>query len=308
MEPDNSAKDIIFIVLLTLFIAGIIGLSGYQYLKLFTAHARLEAEFSHTKEEYASTSAFLLENIDALKRMLATTTMERDDLEENLRGEQVLIDAMQLQVESVSGTVGTLEKLSNTDKELLKKYSRVYFLNENFIPRALDVVPAPYVFQPEKDKRVLRDMLPFLVEMLDGADADGVDIRVLSAYRSFAEQSTLKSAYTVQYGAGASNKFSADQGYSEHQLGTTVDFTTRKLGAKFTSFEKEAAYAWLVEHAYEYGFVLSYPKKNTYYVYEPWHWRFVGKSLALQLHVENKFFYDLPQRDIDQYLISLFDR
>ncbi len=291
-----------------MFIAGIIGLAGYQYGKLFVANARLEAELSETKEEYASTSAFLLENIDALKHLLATTTMERDDLEENLRGEQVLIDAMQMQIELVSGTVGTLEKLSNTDKELLKKYSRVYFLNENFIPQALESVPTPYVFQPEKDKRVLREMLPFLVEMLDAADAEGVDITVLSAYRSFGEQSTLKSAYTVTYGAGASSKFSADQGYSEHQLGTTIDFTTRKLGAKFTTFEKEAAYSWLVLHAHEYGFVLSYPKKNTYYVFEPWHWRFVGKSLASQLHEENKYFYDLPQRDIDQYLISLFDR
>lgn len=308
MEPDTSAKDILFIALLAFFIAGIVSFSGYQYWLLLNTKIKLESELSHTKEEYASTSTFLLGKIDTLKHLLATTTMERDDLEENLRGEQVLVDAMQLQIESVSGTVGTLEKLSNTDKELLKKYSRIYFLNENFIPKTLEVVPAQYVFQPEKEKKVQGEMLPFLLDLLNAATADGIDLRVLSAYRSFGEQSTLKSAYTVLYGAGTSNKFSADQGYSEHQLGTAIDFTTRQLGAKFTAFEKDSAYRWLTEHAYEYGFVLSYPKKNTYYVFEPWHFRFAGKGLALRLHVENKYFYDLEQREIDQYLISMFDR
>ncbi|OGZ04852.1 MAG: hypothetical protein A2845_05160 [Candidatus Lloydbacteria bacterium RIFCSPHIGHO2_01_FULL_49_22] len=308
MEPDTTRKDTIFIILLTFFIACIVGFSGYAYWVLLDTKAKLESELAHTKEEYASRSAFLLENIDVLQRLLATTTSKRDDLEKTLREEQVLISAMQLQVESALGTVGTLEKLSTTDTELLKKYSRVYFLNENFTPKTLEVVPSQYVFQPEKEKKVYGEMLPFLFELLNDAVGDGIDLRVLSAYRSFGEQSTLKSVYSVLYGAGTSNRFSADQGYSEHQLGTAVDLTTKQLGARYTAFEKDDAYRWLMEHAYEYGFVLSYPKENTYYVFEPWHFRFVGKSLALRLHIENKYFYDLEQRTIDQYLISIFDR
>jgi hypothetical protein len=52
--------------------------------------------------------------------------------------------------------------------------------------------------------------------------------------------------------------------------------------------------------------VLSYPKNNSYYVYEPWHWRFVGVVLSSKLRQEGKNFYDLDQREIDNYLIDIF--
>jgi D-alanyl-D-alanine carboxypeptidase len=144
--------------------------------------------------------------------------------------------------------------------------------------------------------------------MIDDANAAGVKIFVQSAYRSFFDQASLKGKYTVTYGAGTANSFSADQGYSEHQLGTTVDFSTTGLNGGLDGFDKTPAYTWLVANAYKYGFVLSYPKNNTYYVFEPWHWRFVGFALALRIHNESKNFYDLDQRVIDGYLISIFDQ
>jgi D-alanyl-D-alanine carboxypeptidase len=60
-------------------------------------------------------------------------------------------------------------------------------------------------------------------------------------------------------------------------------------------------------NAYKYGFTLSYPKGNTSYVFEPWHWRFVGVKLATDLHNQGKNFYDLDQRSIDAYLVNFFD-
>jgi hypothetical protein len=51
---------------------------------------------------------------------------------------------------------------------------------------------------------------------------------------------------------------------------------------------------------------MSYPKNNEHYVYEPWHWRFVGKDLARYLYRNNKGLYDLEQRKIDEYLGELF--
>jgi len=150
------------------------------------------------------------------------------------------------------------------------------------------------------------DALPFLEEMLEEAKDDDIELGIVSAYRSFDFQRTLKAAYVVQYGAGA-NKFSADQGYSEHQLGTTVDFSTPALGGGLSGFNKTEAYEWLQDNAYKYGFTLSYPEGNSFYVYEPWHWRFVGKDLARKLHRSDSFFYDLPQRDIDEYRLEMFD-
>ena len=67
------------------------------------------------------------------------------------------------------------------------------------------------------------------------------------------------------------------------------------------------AYTWMQANAYKYGFELSYPKANGYYVYEPWHWRFVGVELATKLYNDHANFYDLDQRTLDTYLIKIFD-
>ena len=120
-------------------------------------------------------------------------------------------------------------------------------------------------------------------------------------------KAALKSESKITYGPGTANQFSADQGCSEHQLGTSVDFTTLDAGAVFSKFRTDPAYQWLKDNAHNYGFILSYPEENSYYKFEPWHWRFVGVELAKTLHRENKYFYDLDQREIDTYLIKLFD-
>ena len=91
------------------------------------------------------------------------------------------------------------------------------------------------------------------------------------------------------------------------KLGTAVDLTTTGLGGGLDGFEKTPAFAWLLSNAYRYGFVLSYPPNNQYYVFEPWHWRYVGVKLATDLRTEGKYFYDLDQREIDKYLSNIFD-
>lgn len=216
------------------------------------------------------------------------------------------------QISDIVGTVGKLDKLSKTDKELLQKYSKVYFLNENYVPESLSLIPSEFVYDPSTGSGQAREMkihtkiLPFLLDLLKMARNSGIDLKIISAYRSFGEQSVLKGAYTVNYGSGA-NTFSADQGYSEHQLGTTIDFTTTSVGSSFSGFSKTKEYEWLLQNAYKYGFIVSYPEENTFYQFEPWHWRFVGKSLAERLREDKQYFYDLDQRTIDAYLINIFD-
>lgn len=255
-----------------------------------------------------------------LASMSASTTAERALVEERfvqlsdaLYAEQKRVDELmesfedfEGDVDKLSGSVKTLEKLSTTDAQLLQKYSQIYFLNEHYIPADLEAIPEKYDFANGKEVTVHAEMLPFLEDMLDSAQEDGVDLMVLSGYRSFAEQTTLKQTYATRYGTGA-NAFSADQGYSEHQLGTTVDFTNKTAGENLSGFEGTSAHAWLVKNAYKYGFVMSYPENNDHYVYEPWHWRFVGKDLARYLYRNNKGLYDLEQRKIDEYLAELFD-
>ena len=239
--------------------------------------------------------------------MISELNNQRANLIIKVREGEKIINTFQGEIQSIGTTVDKLKKLSETDDELLKKYSKVYFLNENYTPSNLSLIPNKYLFQPDRDAYIHTNVWHFLQELIDTADRSGIKLLIASAYRSFDTQATLKSGYTVTYGAGTANQFSADQGYSEHQLGTTVDFTTPEIGANLSKLDSQEAYKWLLDNAYLYGFVLSYPKDNTYYKYEPWHWRFVGKSLAKYIHLENKLFYDLDQRAIDNYLINIFD-
>ena len=210
-------------------------------------------------------------------------------------------------VGKVNNTVSTLDKLSKVDAQLLAKYSKVYFLNENYVPSKLSFINTEYLSNPSRPLQIHSDVLPSLQRMIEASKYDGLSLKILSAYRSFKQQEQLKTSYKVTYGTTAANKFSADQGYSEHQLGTTLDFTTAVNGENLNSFSSTPEYKWLTTNAYRYGFVLSYPPNNSYYQFEPWHWRFVGIDLASKLHNENKYFYDLEQRDINNYLVSLFE-
>lgn len=256
-----------------------------------------------TQAELASTTAQSL----SLQKSLNSTTQERDALHAALTLEQNKNQIFETQISQLSGTVGKLDQLAKTDPQLLAKYSKVYFLNENYIPSLLAAIDPKYLYEPSRTVQIHAQVQNHLYAMLDTAHANGIDLLVASGYRSFGTQAALKSGYKVTYGAGTANSFSADQGYSEHQLGTALDFTTAKVGGTFSGFEKTDTYAWLQANAYQYGFVLSYPKGNTYYQYEPWHWRFVGIDLATKLHAENQNFYDLDQREINGYLISIFN-
>lgn len=216
------------------------------------------------------------------------------------------IESFQGKLANIESVVETLEKLTQTDEELLKKYSKVYFLNENYNPPALADIDARYLLPGSTNFFVLAQVWPRLRDLLQAAERADQGLLVASAFRSFGTQAALKSAYKVTYGSGA-NAFSADQGYSEHQLGTAVDFTTTSLGAGFSAFGSTPAYQWLKNNAHRYGFILSYPENNAYYKFEPWHWRYVGVELATKLYDEGKHFYDLDQREIDKYLITLFE-
>jgi D-alanyl-D-alanine carboxypeptidase len=237
---------------------------------------------------------------------LAQSEEKAKDLSNRLETEIYKNTLFSGQISEIASTVGKLDKLSKTDKELLQKYSKVYFLNENYVPESLALIPIEFVYGTDKEMKIHTKVLSYLSDLLMAAKNGGLDLKIISAYRSFGEQSVLKGAYTVNYGSGA-NIFSADQGYSEHQLGTTIDFTTASVGSSFSGFSKTKEYEWLLQNAYKYGFAISYPQDNTYYQFEPWHWRFVGKDLAERLHAEGQNFYDLDQRTIDAYLINIFD-
>ena len=298
----------LFIAFCLAVVGGIVFNAWYEH----ASSARLGRDIAELSDKLAALEGNLSSTTADLQSSISNT---HSSLSAALNQEQQNVGSLasqlgnyQQQVSTVSSTVSNLQKLQATDPQLLKKYSKVYFLNENYMPADLAEIPDAYKYSDSKLEQVTPQILPRLESMLNAASSSGVTIYVASAYRSFDSQSNLKSAYKVTYGAGTANTFSADQGYSEHQLGTAVDLITTGLGGALDDrFAGTSAYTWLTANAYKYGFVLSYPKDNPYYVYEPWHWRFVGVKLATDLHNQGKYFYDMDQRTIDTYLGSLFD-
>jgi D-alanyl-D-alanine carboxypeptidase len=260
----------------------------------------------YEQKKREETSIEMQSAISTLQNHIASTTNENRDLSDLLTILKARNQDYQNEIIDKEQKVEVLKKLSETDQELLQKYSKTYFLNENYIPSSLSLIDEAFLFNKNSIVEIHTDVKPFLENLIRKARDDGMDLSVLSGYRSFEVQKNVKTRHTVIYGSSA-NRFSADQGYSEHQLGTTVDFTTSKTGSTLTGFEKTNSYKWLLDHAHEYGFTISYPEGNQYYIFEPWHWRFVGVSLATFLHAQNKHFYDLSQRDIDSYLIKIFN-
>jgi len=278
---------------------------GYNYLeKLAKEIDALSLNLSSLEENMTSTAQKLQENISLTHNDLSSAI---DNEKKNVGAIEELLGTYKQEVGDISGAVTTLEKLSKTDPELLQKYSKIFFLNEHYAPAQLTEIPDEYEYYETKYSKINSQVWPYLENMLETARVANLEIYVYSAFRSFDEQNALKEQYAIIYGTGTANQFSADQGYSEHQLGTTVDLITVDLGGVLTGFEETEAYQWLMENAYKFGFILSYPDDNGFYIFEPWHWRFVGVKLATDLHNGSKNFYDLDQREIDEYLVNLFE-
>jgi LAS superfamily LD-carboxypeptidase LdcB len=233
----------------------------------------------------------------ALKNASSTIADIKDDLDDladDYADERNRNEEFEDQIRDLSGTLGDLDKLAKIDKELLQKYSKVYFLNENYTPEKVEKINDRYVLDGKDSQFFHARAIDNLEDMFRAARRDDIDLKVVSAFRSFDEQTQLKGQFT--------------QGYSEHQLGTTVDITVESVGGTFVSFAQTEAYEWLLDNSYKYGFILSYPEGNGFYQFEPWHWRFVGADLARDLHRdEDETFYSMDQREIDEYRLQLFD-
>jgi D-alanyl-D-alanine carboxypeptidase len=131
------------------------------------------------------------------------------------------------------------------------------------------------------------DAADALSRMRRAADADGVDLRVLSAFRSIDLQKQIFFEVKSERNQSARERaqVSAPPGFSEHSTGFAVDLGDgrRPETNLAQSFDQTAAYRWLQQHANRFHFTLSFPDGNVQGVsYEPWHWRFEGSAEALK--------------------------
>ena len=173
----------------------------------------------------------------------------------------------------------------NTNYLLVNKFN---YLDSSYIPNNLELLDNSYA---KSGIYLVKEAKDNIERLISDAKEDGMNIRVISAYRSYTYQENLYNNYVKNDGVENADTYSARPGYSEHQTGLVVDVT--KVYDNFNNFENTDEYNWMLENASNYGFILRYPKDKeniTTYSFEAWHYRYVGVELAKKIKASNLTF------------------
>jgi D-alanyl-D-alanine carboxypeptidase len=168
----------------------------------------------------------------------------------------------------------------------------------DYVPEDLSVIPAELTLYGKEVQMESAAALAAeaLIRELHAAGFE--DIRITSGYRSYEYQQILFNTYlgnemkkhpdwTLEQCSAEVLTYSALPGESEHQTGLCLDLISIENVVLDETFAQHPAYAWLVDHAHFFGFILRYPEGKegiTGYSYEPWHFRFVGLETAAKIH------------------------
>lgn len=118
--------------------------------------------------------------------------------------------------------------------------------------------------------------------MKNDAKNQGINLNIVSGYRSYSKQESVYNNYVAMDGKNAADTYSARPGHSEHQTGLAAD-----INSVNNSFINTPEGKWLNDNCYKYGFIIRYPKGKesiTGYIYEPWHIRYINVDVATELY------------------------
>lgn len=138
--------------------------------------------------------------------------------------------------------------------------------------------PLPSTYNPGMNSEA---MVAF-ESMKKAAADDGINLFIVSGFRSYSYQANLYKNYVTRSGQTQADRFSARPGHSEHQTGLAMD-----LNSASSSFAGTKEAIWLANNSYRFGFIVRYPEGKesiTGYMYEPWHMRYLGIENAAKLY------------------------
>ena len=174
------------------------------------------------------------------------------------------------------------------DSDILAIVNKYHYLSSSYVPDDLVTISSKYSTRTNKLRSVAAKAFE---NMAEDALKDNIKVYAASSYRSYSDQKYIYNNYVKEDGVQIADTYSARAGHSEHQTGLATDIADTSY-----SFIKDNTKEsnWLKENAHKYGFILRYEsttEKITGYMYEPWHYRYVGVDIATFIH-ENKITYD----------------
>lgn len=159
----------------------------------------------------------------------------------------------------------------------IKRINGIYYVNDILIANKTYALPKDYA-----PGGLLSDFNNAFETMRKDAANQGINLKVVSGYRSYSTQNAIYNRYVNRDGVATADTYSARAGYSEHQSGFAAD-----INSLDQAFINTPEGKWLNENCYKYGFIIRYPHNKeslTGYMYEPWHIRYIGKNIAKKLY------------------------
>lgn len=289
IKKKNFIIFLIFIVLLSFSIYEI----GYVIYKVATTSSKpSEVEKKEKKKvttiKKKTNQDDKLKELDNIDQKITYFRNENIDRYLTYKRENPSISTMQV-IKNVNMNLDlipyedTIKALNlNTNTILVNKY---YYLDEDYVPDNLEKISSRYALSGMK---LVNEAKIAFEDMARDASKEDLTIVAMSTYRSYSYQVNLYNRYKRADGIEKADSYSGRPGHSEHQTGLAVDVYNAE--EDYTNFENTDEFKWMKKHAHEYGFILRFPKNKeheTGYIYESWHYRYVGKEIAKYIKENN---------------------
>lgn len=178
--------------------------------------------------------------------------------------------------------------IQNPDNPLIL-VNKEFSLSQEYVPQDLVRPNIAFSFDDEDiEKSYLRKEAALALEEMFGDAAEaGIELFAVSGYRSYERQNSNFQNNVNRLGEDEAIRVSASPGNSEHQTGLAMDISSHSADLLLTQqFGETVEGKWLMDNAHHYGFILRYPEgleDITGYIYEPWHYRYVGVEIATEI-------------------------
>jgi zinc D-Ala-D-Ala carboxypeptidase len=244
-------------------------------------------EFLKDKLSFINNTDYIVEDSPS-----SLTPEVHDSKKINSASEQTSEDEETLLEEAIFNEIQTVD-----GKEVIQNASNVFALvNKNFglpaeyFPKDLVRPDVSFSFgnQDVEKSKLRKEAAVALEGMFAEAEQSGIVLYAVSGYRSYDRQETLFTAEVQKIGEEMAVEAVAEPGNSEHQTGLAMDISSRSAGLDLIEqFGETPEGKWLERNAHKFGFILRYPKGKehlTGYMYEPWHYRYVGHEVATEIY------------------------
>ena len=168
-----------------------------------------------------------------------------------------------------------LEYFSDLDKKIINFFYKYNINKDNYIKKNKtylkpDKIKFKFIGNNVYNNKIYLEekAANAYLKMKNEALKDGVNLKLLSGFRSYDYQNKLIEK-KLKNNISLKNvlKLVKLPGFSQHHTGRAIDFIS-----EFKKFEKSDQFKWLIKNAKNFGFILSYPKNNNEMMFEPWHW------------------------------------